>query len=496
MKKSLYFLTVFVCVYSLLVSCHNESHNTTKGNKSDLKALDTFMFDGDYQLTAKIKDNSIIYFTGSDDYGYRAYLHITENGMELRRVNTHTNENILLKRKDSKNVFPADLKILKNGNFFRFWVGDNTEWVRGPLGEWAEIYDPFSSQIFCHTEKGKKVDLDIIGREWMTQFPGEVVRYGEPGSFYEQQAIPGAILEYEGMYYLYFMAGMIGDEEGSSRRTIGLAKSKDLINWEVSPDPVVTYKDYPYDNLYINGVALTPDNKVGIMFSAQDFPKWMGLMLAVADHPEGKFEKCEKQPVYKHKSAAHEFDLIDMKEPVLEYDGVKYRYMLFYAGFTGSTSSYAAGDKGFIIYSNDLKEWVYREDNPLFFPETSDNWDCGHVRPRSLTKIGDEWYLWYEGCNVWNPPGKGSDQWCDVIGLARSKDLVNWEYHPRNPVLAGIGQKDSYCGSSWVGWPKMIIKDNVGYVFFCGTHDHGKVSITYRTIPIEKLTDWQSDMKN
>ena len=216
-------------------------------------------------------------------------------------------------------------------------------------------------------------------------------------------------------------------------------------------------------------------------------------MLAIADQPEGNFKPCKNNPVYKHYTHAHEFDLIDLNDELISYKGASYRYLFFYAGYTFADETSSGGDRGFLLYSNNLIDWVSRDDNPVFGPETKDNWDAKHVRPRSLTKIGEYWYLWYEGCNVWNPPNSKGDKWTDVIGLARSKDLLDWEYHPRNPVLSGIGQDENLVGYKWVGWPRMVIKDGTGYVFHCGSQGE-KVSTTYRSIDLENLVDWTSDI--
>jgi hypothetical protein len=294
---------------------------------------------------------------------------------------------------------------------------------------------------------------------------------------------------------MYFIAGMKGEEEGGSQRTIGLAVSANLDDWTIYPQPVLTNEVAKYSNIYVSGAAITPDNKIAIMYAAQEFPEWRGFMLATADKPEGPFTLSDDNPVYRHWTHAHESDLVDMgKEPV-KYEGESYRYLFFYTGFTSANEKMTEGDKGYLLYSNDLVHWVSRKDNPVFLPETKDNWDVAFVRPRSLTKIGEYWYLWYEGVNAWKAPRKNKNViYCDVIGLARSKDLVNWEYHPRNPVFAGTGQDCNICGYNWVGWPRMVIKDGKGYVFFCGTHEN-KISTSYRTIEIKKLTDWESDYK-
>jgi len=314
---------------------------------------------------------------------------------------------------------------------------------------------------------------------WLQQISKPVIPRGPNGSFYEEQIIPGAIIEYHGRYYMYFMAGMKGNEEGSSRRTIGVAVSKDLNEWAVHPEPLISHKDSPYDNLHVNGAVVTHEGRVAVMFSAQKFPEWKGFMLAMADNPMGPFALSPDNPVYKHFSAAHEFDL-------LRVDCPEFRYVLFYAGFTPQPRRGPRGDRGYLLYSDDLVNWQADKWNPVFGPETLDNWDAGHVRPRSLNRIGDTWYLWYEGCNSWKR--QGHRRWSDTVGLARSKDLVNWEYYPRNPALPGMGVNANQFDSTWVGWPRMFIKDKVGYVFYTGNAQVG-----LRTIPIDLLTNWKTE---
>ena len=133
--------------------------------------------------------------------------------------------------------------------------------------------------------------------------------------------------------------------------------------------------------------------------------------------------------------------------------------------------------------------WHADERNPVFAPETLDNWDAVHVRPRSLSRIGEMWYLWYEGCNTWHPDENVSHHgWWDTVGLARSKDLINWEYYPRNPALPGLGIDADRFDCNWVGWPRMYVKGNIGYVFYTGNAQVG-----LRTIPIDSLTDWETE---
>jgi hypothetical protein len=140
---------------------------------------------------------------------------------------------------------------------------------------------------------------------------------------------------------------------------------------------------------------------------------------------------------------------------------------------------------------DDLIHWEPHDGNPLFGPETGDNWDAIHVRPRSLNKIVDTWYLWYEGCNQWRRPTPKADgtkppEWADAVGLARSRDLVHREYYPCNPALPGTGISQTRFDCSWVGWPRMVIRNGVGYVYY--TSGSG---IGLRTVAINDLVRWR-----
>jgi predicted GH43/DUF377 family glycosyl hydrolase len=78
--------------------------------------------------------------------------------------------------------------------------------------------------------------------------------------------------------------------------------------------------------------------------------------------------------------------------------------------------------------------------------------------------------------------------WWDTVGLARSQDLVNWEYYPRNPALPAAGISKEQFDTDWVGWPRMFVKNGVGYVYYTG----GK-HIGLRTISLKELTNWNSE---
>ena len=441
---------------------------------------------GNYELNLTAEDINPsqeirVFFSGNEETPRRTSLVVSKGGFKIV-CQTSRGERVWKERRCALQL-PWRIRILKKGNFFRLWVNDRTEWIRGALGEWEGFYDPFENRVGVEIPKGAVISsFTVTPLPWLQQVTEPVIKRGPEGSFYEMQVIPGAIIKYNGLYYMYCVTAMKGDQEGASRRSIGVAISEDLRNWGMHPEPVIRPSDLPpCDNLYVNGAVVAPEGKVAIMFSAQRFPEWLGFMLATAEEPLGPFKLHPKNPVFKHPYPAHEFDLIRVDHP-------EYRYMLFYAGFTPDPPTGPPGDRGYLIYSDDLVNWWEDPRNPVFGPETLDNWDAVHVRPRSLCRIGETWYLWYEGCNRWSPPGSEHHGWWDTVGLARSKDLVNWEYYPRNPALPALGISGEQFDSSWVGWPRMLIKGDTCYVFYTG---NGQVGL--RTIKVEQLTNWESE---
>ncbi|MFQ6113569.1 MAG: hypothetical protein ACE5NG_05700 [bacterium] len=357
--------------------------------------------EGNYEMHLSIASLGIaksvkVFFSSNKNLSKRVYLEVTEAGFKVAREMDGRID--IWKTYEGTGNLPWKIRILKKGNYFRFWVNEVTGHIRGPMGEWEGHFEPWKAYVGLEASRDVEIkSFTVTKLPWLSQHTKPVIPVGPEGSFYEQQVIPGAIMEYQGTYYMYFMAGMKGNQEGASRRTIGVATSKDLKNWNVYPEPLISYKDYPYDNLYVNGAVVTAEGKIAIMFSAQEFPEWKGFMLATTDNPYGPFEPYPDNPVYKHFSHAHEFDLIHVEHP-------DYRFILFYSGFTTAPKSGPMGDRGYVLYSNDLKHWREHPQNPVFSPQTLDDWDAVHVRPRSLTKIGDTWYLWYEGANQWVPP--------------------------------------------------------------------------------------------
>lgn len=446
---------------------------------------------GNYRLTARVYAGSaVVTFSGQTKWPIEAQLEISEGKIQIVRV--AEGERIVLKDGSGPGASPWDIKVLKQGNFFRYQVNSATGWIREPLAAWAsndpvKYCEPSPSNVGISVTTGEVTSWDVEELTWLPYPASPAMEPGPDGTFRENQLLVGGVVQHAGKYYMYFTGDRFGCEEGAGVREIGVAHSVDLEHWTIEPEPVLRVgaaDSWEPTGIYSNGATITPDGRIAVMYSAQSFPKWNGFGVAFADNPLGPFEKSANNPVYKHPAAAHEFDLVQTEDP-------KRRYILFYAGFTPAPSRGPVGDRGYILYSNDLIHWRAHENNPVFHPETIDDWDAIHVRPRSLTKIEEWWYLWYEGSNQWQPPaslranGVETPTWWDTVGLARSRDLVNWEYYSNNPALPGTGISKTRFDNSWVGWPRMVVKDGVGFVFYTGGR-----AIGLRKIRLTELMKW------
>jgi predicted GH43/DUF377 family glycosyl hydrolase len=97
---------------------------------------------------------------------------------------------------------------------------------------------------------------------------------------------------------------------------------------------------------------------------------------------------------------------------ILKHEGV---YYLFYSGAC-RTDRHIVRSIG-LATSKDGRYFIKHPKNPLITP--GDDWDKNYVRPSRPFWLENLWYMLYWGFN-------GKER---AIGLATSKDLVNWEKH-------------------------------------------------------------------
>lgn len=98
-------------------------------------------------------------------------------------------------------------------------------------------------------------------------------------------------------------------------------------------------------------------------------------------------------------------------------------FLMLYMGWSEPNGSRSFG----LARSENGFEWERADENPVM-SGGPDEWEARGLEAGSLLKDREQYYLYYTGFNEGVKCG---------IGLATSKDLVNWEKHEANPLLVG-----------------------------------------------------------
>jgi len=134
-----------------------------------------------------------------------------------------------------------------------------------------------------------------------------------------------------------------------------------------------------------------------------------------------------------------------------------------------------AGNNDWDIYlatSDNLEGgWTKYQPAPVLSKGAGGAWDGVWVNYPYVVKVGDTYYMFYEGSN----PTKTQ------IGYATSPDGINWTKQtvlgPILPVGAGGSWDDEHCGT-----PSLIEKDGIWYLYYHGAGGAGD-RIGYATAP-------------
>merc|ERR1712166_111389 len=408
---------------------------------------------------------------------------------------------IVLKNSSAPGTLPWQLEILRRGSYFFLTInGKQLSWANHPAGDIdckagaVRGDEPLVSTISIRSTSltVNNVSEQCIRWESSLQTQPILTHGGGNGSWYEGQLFPGAVLTVNQTHYLYLCGsdlGAPGQESGGHVRS-GVASTQDpeLKDWDLHRSPVLDLGDtgsWDSANVFVNGAVTTPDGGVALTYAADAFPTsgWGGIGVAFADSPLGPFHK-HPHPVLPVGEAG-EWDATIHEHTITRLSNGS--YMIFYTGFGSQPYGYQGG----LAFSEDLLSWRKSSHNPVLRHDpNSANWDGAHRRPRSLDLIDGMWYLLYEGATA-------VDHTCyrDSIGLARSKDLLNWETHPLK--VAVPQQAGARFDSIWTGWPRALIKGGNVHVFYsaggadfvnAGTHHFASTGL--RSVPIERYTNW------
>lgn len=335
---------------------------------------------------------------------------------------------------------------------------------------------------------------------------------GPKGAWDENQAFTATIRKFGDTYYLYYTGVDAADPrlEGGGIGRIGVATSKDGYHFEKYADNPVFDRIDPETgkSLKLQGMSVVqlPDERYALSYTVWDGQRWHALEYAVASSPLGPFELGPHNPII---TTGHEneFDGIHVHlHNIIRLDDGN--YVLLYTGFNpkyhadrltgenalpspdvgdmdfegGDPEWINVGDQGGLATSEDYTKWEKYPGNPVFRLGERGAWDDQHVRPKGFIKYGEYYYMFYEGAHYNQTEQR--DFWFDQDGMARSRDLINWERFPHNPIIPG-GGRDSIVTE----WPIPIETEDGLAVFYWGGGP-GDVAISRAEIPRELLERW------
>lgn len=288
-----------------------------------------------------------------------------------------------------------------------------------------------------------------------------IVAKGQPGTWDDRYTDPGAVIYHDGMFHM-FHNGFRGFPAESE---VGYVTSTDGYTWTKQGDePVFKTSDVPYARIamYASSALVMDDGTWVIYFYTWDtrsFPSASVIGRATASNPAGPWV-ADPEPVLKP-GAKGEWDAQQVLAPhvIHTQDG----YVMYYSG-TNISGIQQIG----MANSNDGITWMkyndpattaapYAESDPVFQPDEKGTWDASWVHQPRVFQTSNGWVMFYRGTKDKN----GSIM---KLGLATSKDGIDWERSAENPLL----KPADIPGAQYFWFTNVVLKDDVIYLFVEG----------------------------
>lgn len=264
------------------------------------------------------------------------------------------------------------------------------------------------------------------------------------------------VVEFGGRYIMYYsIPPKEQSEDGMQGWAIGVAESKNLKSWnpigEITPQA-----EYEAKGLCAPG-ALVRNDTVHLFY--QTYGNGPKDAICHAWSTDGvNFTRNETNPIYSPTGAWTCGRAIDAE--VIFFNN---QYFLYYAS---RTPDYVTQITGVAVApaGTDFsrQEWKSPVDKAILAPVYP--WEEHCIEGASVVQMGDELFMFYAGAYNNRP---------QQIGVARSKDGLNWERLSNKPFLPN-GDPGTW-NSCESGHPH-IFKTSTGktYLFFQGNNDYGR----------------------
>lgn len=135
-----------------------------------------------------------------------------------------------------------------------------------------------------------------------------------------------------------------------------------------------------------------------------------------------------------------------------------YRFWLYYTPYPPATFEHPC-----LVRSHDgINFSAEGVTNPLI-PGNA-YWESSYLADVDVIKVGDDWYMYYLGVREFKPPYR-----IGAIGLAQSRDGINWTEYHGNPILSPTLTWEN----NWVGSPSVYYDGEKFWMWFAGNYYSG-----------------------
>jgi predicted GH43/DUF377 family glycosyl hydrolase len=252
---------------------------------------------------------------------------------------------------------------------------------------------------------------DLASAKWV-KYPGNPVLGGELGTCFDM-----SIDVRDDLHRMWF--------SWRHRRGIGYAESQDGLRWTAKDEVVLGPGPEDPESVQMSRpYVLVESRQLTMWYAAHDDP---AVVIARAISLDGI--EWERTGVVLEPSLPWEKGALMCPSVLRDAGG---RYHLWYSG----GERYEPDAIGYAT-SADGVHWTRVQDEPVLRPGAAGSWDADRVAGVHVFQVGNWLYAAYIGF------ANGFED--SAIGIARSRDGVNWVRHADNPVVSrgAVGEFDS-----------------------------------------------------